>query len=173
MTNTLASEVREFDFSNERLDKMRDTFESSKEVIEETITNFFEQFVSVFYEDKNWSWHGSADASRFVASFQYHLDRCIETHDKTKMKIQKLIAEDNQTEIDINQSNKLTFASKAQELNIERAEYLLNVAKEQYKKILGKDWTPSNNKKVKSDIKKSAESQAFLRNMLKQGTLID
>ena len=67
MTNTLASEVREFDFSNERLESMRDTFESSKEVIEQTITNFFEQFVSVFYEDKNWSWHGSADASRFVA----------------------------------------------------------------------------------------------------------
>ena len=172
MTNTLASEVREFDFSNERLDKMRDTFESSKESIELVISNFFEQFVSVFYEDKNWSWHGSADASRFVASFQYHLDRCIETHDKTKMKIQKLIAEDNQTEIDINQSNKLTFASKAQELNIERAEYLLNVAKEQYKKILGKDWTPTNNKKVKSDVKKSAESQAFLKNALAQGTLI-
>ena len=74
--------------------------------------------------------------------------------------------------VKINQSNKLTFASKAQELNIERAEYLLNVAKEQYKKILGKDWTPSNNKKVKSDIKKSAESQAFLKNALKQGTLI-
>ncbi len=172
MTNTLASEVREFDFSNERLDKMRDTFESSKESIELVISNFFEQFVSVFYEDKNWSWHGSADASRFVASFQYHLDRCIETHDKTKMKIKKLIAEDNQTEIDINQSNKLTFASKAQELNIERAEYLLSVAKEQYKKILGKDWTPTNNKKVKSDVKKSAESQAFLKNALAQGTLI-
>ena len=172
MTNTLASEVREFDFSNERLDKMRDTFESSKEVIEEAITNFFEQFVSVFYEDKNWSWHGCADASRFVASFQYHLDRCIETHDKTKDKIAKLISEDNQTEIDINQSNKLTFASKAQELNIERAQYLLDVAKEQYKKIIGKDWTPTNNKKVKSDIKKSAESQAFLKNALKQGTLI-
>jgi len=172
MTNTLASEVREFDFSNERLESMRDTFESSKESIELVISNFFEQFVSVFYEDKNWSWHGSADASRFVASFQYHLDRCIETHDKTKMKIQKLIAEDNQTEIDINQSNKLTFASKAQELNIERAEYLLSVAKEQYKKILGKDWTPTNNKKVKSDVKKSAESQAFLKNALAQGTLI-
>jgi len=172
MTNTLASEVREFDFSNERLESMRDTFESSKESIELVISNFFEQFVSVFYEDKNWSWHGSADASRFVASFQYHLDRCIETHDKTKMKIKKLIAEDNQTEIDINQSNKLTFASKAQELNIERAEYLLSVAKEQYKKILGKDWTPTNNKKVKSDVKKSAESQAFLKNALAQGTLI-
>jgi len=172
MTNTLASEVREFDFSNERLDKMRDTFESSKESIELVISNFFEQFVSVFYEDKNWSWHGSADASRFVASFQYHLDRCIETHDKTKDKIKKLISEDNQTEIDINQSNKLTFASKAQELNIERAEYLLSVAKEQYKKILGKDWTPTNNKKVKSDVKKSAESQAFLKNALAQGTLI-
>jgi len=172
MTNTLASEVREFDFSNERLESMRDTFESSKESIELVISNFFEQFVSVFYEDKNWSWHGSADASRFVASFQYHLDRCIETHDKTKMKIKKLIAEDNQTEIDINQSNKLTFASKAQELNIERAQYLLDIAKEQYKKIIGKDWTPTNNKKVKSDIKKSAESQAFLKNALAQGTLI-
>ena len=169
---TLASEVREFDYSNDRLEAMRDTFESSKENIAEVLQLYFEQFVSVFYEDKNWSWHGSADASRLVASFQYHLDRCVETHDKTKDKIAKLVSEDNQTEIDINQSNKLTFASKAQELNIEGAEYLLNVAKEQYKKILGKDWTPSNNKKVKSDIKKSAESQAFLKNALKQGTLI-
>ena len=83
-----------------------------------------------------------------------------------------MISEDNQSEIDINQSNKLTFASKAQELNIERAQYLLDVAKEQYKKIIGKDWTPSNNKKVKTDVKKSAESQAFLKNALKQGTLI-
>ena len=145
---TLASEVREFDFSNDRLEAMRDTFESSKENIAEVLQLYFEQFVSVFYEDKNWSWHGSADASRFVASFQYHLDRCIETHDKTKMKIQKLIAEDNQTEIDLNQSNKLTFASKAQELNIERAQYLLDVAKEQYKKIIGKDWTPSKKGKL-------------------------
>ena len=169
---TLASEVREFDFSNDRLEAMRDTFESSKENIAEVLQLYFEQFVSVFYEDKNWSWHGSADATRFVASFQYHLDRCIETHDKTKDKIAKLISEDNQSEIDINQSNKLTFASKAQELNIERAQYLLDVAKEQYKKIIGKDWTPSNNKKVKTDVKKSAESQAFLKNALKQGTLI-
>ena len=169
---TLASEVREFDFSNDRLEAMRDTFESSKENIAEVLQLYFEQFVSVFYEDKNWSWHGSADASRIVASFQYHLDRCIETHDKTKDKIAKLVSEDNQTEIDINQSNKLTFASKAQELNIERAQYLLDVAKEQYKKIIGKDWTPSSNKKVKTDIKKSAEGQAFLRNALKQGTLI-
>ena len=169
---TLASEVREFDYSNDRLEAMRDTFESSKENIAEVLQLYFEQFVSVFYEDKNWSWHGSADASRIVASFQYHLDRCIETHDKTKDKIAKLISEDNQTEIDINQSNKLTFASKAQELNIERAQYLLDVAKEQYKKIIGKDWTPSNNKKVKTDVKKSAESQAFLKNALKQGTLI-
>ena len=169
---TLASEVREFDFSNDRLEAMRDTFESSKENIAEVLQLYFEQFVSVFYEDKNWSWHGSADASRIVASFQYHLDRCIETHDKTKDKIAKLVSEDNQTEIDINQSNKLTFASKAQELNIERAQYLLDVAKEQYKKIIGKDWTPSNNKKVKTDVKKSAESQAFLKNALKQGTLI-
>ena len=169
---TLASEVREFDFSNDRLEAMRDTFESSKENIAEVLQLYFEQFVSVFYEDKNWSWHGSADASRLVASFQYHLDRCVETHDKTKDKIAKLVSEDNQTEIDINQSNKLTFASKAQELNIERAQYLLDVAKEQYKKIIGKDWTPSNNKKVKTDVKKSAESQAFLKNALKQGTLI-
>ena len=169
---TLASEVREFDYSNDRLEAMRDTFESSKENIAEVLQLYFEQFVSVFYEDKNWSWHGSADASRIVASFQYHLDRCIETHDKTKDKIAKLVSEDNQTEIDINQSNKLTFASKAQELNIERAQYLLDVAKEQYKKIIGKDWTPSNNKKVKTDVKKSAESQAFLKNALKQGTLI-
>ena len=169
---TLASEVREFDFSNDRLEAMRDTFESSKENIAEVLQLYFEQFVSVFYEDKNWSWHGSADASRIVASFQYHLDRCIETHDKTKDKIAKLVSEDNQSEIDINQSNKLTFASKAQELNIERAQYLLDVAKEQYKKIIGKDWTPSNNKKVKTDVKKSAESQAFLKNALKQGTLI-
>ena len=169
---TLASEVREFDYSNDRLEAMRDTFESSKENIAEVLQLYFEQFVSVFYEDKNWSWHGSADASRIVASFQYHLDRCIETHDKTKDKIAKLVSEDNQTEIDINQSNKLTFASKAQELNIERAQYLLDIAKEQYKKIIGKDWTPSSNKKVKTDIKKSAESQAFLKNALKQGTLI-
>ena len=169
---TLASEVREFDYSNDRLEAMRDTFESSKENIAEVLQLYFEQFVSVFYEDKNWSWHGSADASRIVASFQYHLDRCIETHDKTKDKIAKLVSEDNQTEIDINQSNKLTFASKAQEINIERAQYLLDVAKEQYKKIIGKDWTPSNNKKVKTDVKKSAESQAFLKNALKQGTLI-
>ena len=169
---TLASEVREFDYSNDRLEAMRDTFESSKENIAEVLQLYFEQFVSVFYEDKNWSWHGSADESRIVASFLYHLDRCIETHDKTKDKIAKLVSEDNQTEIDINQSNKLTFASKAQELNIERAQYLLDVAKEQYKKIIGKDWTPSNNKKVKTDVKKSAESQAFLKNALKQGTLI-
>ena len=168
---TLASEVREFDYSNDRLEAMRDTFESSKENIAEVLQLYFEQFVSVFYEDKNWSWHGSADASRIVASFQYHLDRCIETHDKTKDKIAKLVSEDNQTEIDINQSNKLTFASKAQELNIERAQYLLDVAKEQYKKIIGKDWTPSKKGKLVS-VKKDAESQAFLRNALKQGTLI-
>ena len=160
---TLASEVREFDYSNDRLEAMRDTFESSKENIAEVLQLYFEQFVSVFYEDKNWSWHGSADASRIVASFQYHLDRCIETHDKTKDKIAKLVSEDNQTEIDINQSNKLTFASKAQELNIERAQYLLDVDKEQYKKIIGKDWTPSNNKKVKKPKKTS-----YKRNYKKQ-----
>ena len=92
MTNTLASEVREFDFSNERLESMRDTFESSKEVIEQTITNFFEQFVSVFYEDKNWSWHGSADASRkwdqdHFEMINYEADDLIATYSKQITKL--------------------------------------------------------------------------------------
>ena len=37
--STLASEVRELDFSNERLDSMRDTYESSKEDVVKTIEN--------------------------------------------------------------------------------------------------------------------------------------
>ena len=44
MPNTINStidEVREFDFSNERLDSMRDTFESSKEDVVKTIEMFF------------------------------------------------------------------------------------------------------------------------------------
>ena len=172
MANTLASEVREFDFSNERLDSMRDTFESSKEDVVKTIEMFFTSFVATFYEDKNWSWHGSADASRFVSSFKYHLDRCQESLDKTNQKIQDFTREDCKTELDNNKTNKLLFTKGAQEINLERAQFLFDTAKEQYKNIIGKDWTQSSLKKVKSDVAKDSKAQAFYKNALKQGTLI-
>ena len=170
--STLASEVREFDFSNERLDSMRDTFESSKEDVVKTIEMFFKSFVATFFEDKNWSWHGSADASRFVSSFKYHLDRCQESLDKTNKKIQDFAREDCKTELDNNKTNKLLFTKGAQEINLERAQFLFDTALEQYKNIIGKDWTPTAVKKVKTDVVKDPKAQAFYRNALKQGKLI-
>ena len=88
-----------------------------------------------------------------------------------KDKIAKMTSEDYTSEIGLNQMNKVIFASRAQELNIARAEYCLEVAKDWYKQILGKDWT----KPVKGNLKSvgtDGKSQKWIKDNLKQGILI-
>jgi len=165
------SDVREPDFSNERLEKMGDWLEERKPAIKEGIENFFKNVIAPDFEDANWSWLASANASTEVGKWQYHLDRCQQSFDKTKDKIATLSREDNQAEISINQMNKVIFASKAQALNIERAEYCLEVAKDWYKQILGKDWTKSSKGKLKS-VETDGKSQKWIKDNLKQGILI-
>ena len=67
--------------------------------------------------------------------------------------------------------NRVIFASKAQELNKARAEYCLEVAKDWYKQILGKDWTKFSKGKLKS-VETDGKSQSWIKNNLKQGILI-
>ena len=169
--STTISEVREPDFSNERLEKMGDWFEERKPVLKEGIEFFFKNVIAPDFEDANWSWLASANASTEVGKWQYHLDRCQQSFDKTKDKIMTLSREDNQSEISLTQMNKVLFASKAQELNIARAEYCLEVAKDLYKQIIGKDWTKSVKGKLKS-VETDGKSQSWIKNNLKQGTLI-
>ena len=88
--DTTISEVREPDFSNERLEKMGDWFEERKPVIKEGIENFFKNVIAPDFEDANWSWLASANASTEVGKWQYHLDRCQQSFDKTKDKIATL-----------------------------------------------------------------------------------
>lgn len=171
MDTTLVSEVKEPDFSNERLEKMSDWFEERKPAIREGIETLFKSTIAPDFEDANWSWLASANASTEVGKWQYHLDRCQQTFDKTKDKIATLSREDNHTEISLNQSNRVIFASRAQELNIARAEYCLEVAKDLYKQIIGKDWTKPVKGKLKS-VESDGKSQKWIKDNLKQGVLI-
>ena len=169
--DTTISDVKEPDFSSERLEKMSDWFEERKPEIKAGIEALFKSTIAPDFEDANWSWLASANASTEVGKWQYHLDRCQQTFDKTKDKIATLSREDNNTEISLNQSNRVIFASRAQELNIARAEYCLEVAKDLYKQIIGKDWTKPVKGKLKS-VETDGKSQKWIKDNLKQGVLI-
>ena len=123
---TTISEVKEFDFSNDRIEEMRSFFESRKEEIKKGLVDYFNQVIAPDAEDKNWSWIASANASTLIQTWRYHLDRCQQTLDKTLDKMKDLSREDNGTEIVLVQMEKIIFAKNAQVLNVERAKFALD-----------------------------------------------
>ena len=68
---TTISEVKEFDFSNDRIEEMRSFFESRKEEIKKGLVDYFNQVIARDAEDKNWSWIASANASTLIQTWRY------------------------------------------------------------------------------------------------------
>ena len=170
---TTISEVKEFDFSNDRIEEMRSFFESRKEEIKKGLVDYFNQVIAPDAEDKNWSWIASANASTLIQTWRYHLDRCQQTLDKTPDKMKDLSREDNGTEIVLVQMEKIIFAKNAQVLNVERAKFALDTLMEHYPKVFGKEYSITPKGKVKSDVKKEPKAQKWMKQEISKQLTLD
>ena len=161
----LASEVDSADYSDSRLDSMDTVLDSVD--IKVGIKAFFENVITPFAEQKDWAMLAEWNANSIIGCFQRHLDQCIASSDKTRDLMKNAMREDVGTEISMLNVDKLIFRRDAQDLNIKRAEMIVNELLLTYEVAFGKKFMPRAKSSGK-DVTKQAQMKEYNLARLKE-----
>ena len=151
----MGSELNQQDYSDSRLDDMQDVLDCVD--MKAGVTGFFNTVISPFADHPDWSMLAEWNANSIIGVFQRHHEQCIKSLDKTKDLMQTALREDVGNEITKLNVDKLIFRRDAQEINIKRAESILNEFHICYEVTFGKKFMPQSKAPVKDVTKQMKE----------------
>jgi hypothetical protein len=160
----LVSEVNSADYSDSRLESMHDVLDSVD--IKSGVSALFNAVITPFAEHKDWTMLAEWNANSIIGAFQRHYEQCVASLDKTQDLMKNAIREDVGNEISMLNVDKLIFRRDAQELNIKRAEMILDALKLSYEVAFEKKYTPKT--KQSTALDKSKEVKQYNIARLKQ-----
>ena len=138
----LASEVNSADYSDSRLDAMSDVLDSVD--IKEGVKTLFRTMITPFAQEKDWAMIAEWNANSIIGCFERHLEQCNNSLDKTMKLMENAIREDVGNEISKLNVDKLIFRRDAQQLNINRAETIVNELHLAYEVAFEKKFIPKS-----------------------------
>ena len=141
-------------------------FEGLMDRIVQKINNN-ENVITPFAEQKDWAMLAEWNANSIIGCFQRHLDQCIASSDKTRDLMKNAMREDVGTEITMLNVDKLIFRRDAQDLNIKRAEMIVNELLLTYEVAFGKKFMPRAKSSGK-DVTKQAQMKEYNLARLKE-----
>lgn len=148
----LASELRERDYSDNRVYEMQDVLDTAE--IDNAMRAFFQGIIMPFADSNDWVRIAEWNCNSIYGAFARHLDACKNSLDKTMGKLKQAYRSDTGTEISTQEIDKWLFTRNVQELNIKRAEKILDAFKLQFENAFGQKFVPpskSSNKNVSSE----------------------
>jgi hypothetical protein len=122
---------------------------------------FFNSIILPFADSPDWEKLAEWNCNSIYGVFSRHLEACQNSLDKTVGLLKQAMSEDVGTEISTNKIDKLLFRRNAQELNIKRAEMILDAFKLKYETSFSKKYIPMS----KSAVKDVTSSQVKEYNM--------
>ena len=152
----LASEVNSADYSDSRLDAMSDVLDSVD--IKEGVKTLFRTMITPFAQEKDWAMIAEWNANSIIGCFERHLEQCNNSLDKTMKLMENAIREDVGNEISKLNVDKLIFRRDAQQLNINRAETIVNELHLAYEVAFEKKFIPKSKQAgAVKDVRESIE----------------
>lgn len=158
VTMTHVSEIQSADYSDSRLDSMSDVLDSVD--IKSGVRAMFNAVITPFAEHKDWAMLAEWNANSLIGVFQRHLEQCQASSDKTRDLMQNALREDTGNEISMLNVDKLIFRRDAQELNIKRAEMILNELHLAYEVAFEKKFVPKS-KQSATDVTKQKQMKEY------------
>ena len=138
----LASEVNSADYSDTRLNAMSDVLDSVD--IKDGVKTLFRTMITPFAQEKDWAMIAEWNANSIIGCFERHLEQCNNSLDKTMKLMENAIREDVGNEISKLNVDKLIFRRDAQQLNINRAEMIVNELHLAYEVAFEKKFVPKS-----------------------------
>ena len=145
----MSSELNQQDYSDNRLNDMEDVLDCVD--MKAGVTSFFNTVISPFADHPDWSMLAEWNANSIIGVFQRHHEQCI------KSLMQTALREDVGNEITKLNVDKLIFRRDAQEVNIKRADAILNEFKLCYEVTFGKKFMPQSKTPAKDVTKQMKE----------------
>tara|TARA_B100001939_G_C16709592_1_gene516419 strand:- start:14 stop:514 length:501 start_codon:yes stop_codon:yes gene_type:complete len=134
------SEMREVDYSDNRIDSMAEVLDSVD--VNAGMSAFFNSIILPFADSPDWEKLAEWNCNSIYGVFARHLEACETSLDKTVTLLRQAMSEDVGTEISTQKIDKLLFRRNAQELNIKRANMILDAFKLKYETAFGKKYVP-------------------------------
>lgn len=134
------SELRERDYSDNRVFEMQDVLDSAD--IDQAMRAFFVGIIMPFADSNDWVKIAEWNCNSIYGAFARHLDACKNSLDKTMGKLRQAYRSDTGTEITTQTIDKWLFTRNVQELNIKRAEKILDAFKLQFESAFGQKFVP-------------------------------
>ena len=151
----MASELNQQDYSDSRLGDMEDVLDCVD--MKGGIKTFFNTVISPFADHQDWAMLAEWNANSIIGVFQRHHEQCIKSLDKTRDLMKNAMREDVGNEITKLNVDKLIFRRYAQEINIKRAEAILNEFHICYEVTFGKKFMPQSKTPAKDVTKQMKE----------------
>ena len=151
----MASELNQQDYSDSRLGDMEDVLDCVD--MKGGIKTFFNTVISPFADNQDWAMLAEWNANSIIGVFQRHHEQCIKSLDKTRDLMKNAMREDVGNEITKLNVDKLIFRRDAQEINIKRAEAILNEFHICYEVTFGKKFMPQSKTPAKDVTKQMKE----------------
>ena len=151
----MASELNQQDYSDSRLGDMEDVLDCVD--MKGGIKTFFNTVISPFADHQDWAMLAEWNANSIIGVFQRHHEQCIKSLDKTRDLMKNAMREDVGNEITKLNVDKLIFRRDAQEINIKRAEAILNEFHICYEVTFGKKFMLQSKTPAKDVTKQMKE----------------
>ena len=157
----LSSELNQQDYSDSRLDDMQDVLDCVD--MKAGIKTFFDTVISPFADHQDWTMLAGWNANSIIGVFERHHEQCIKSLDKTRDLMKNAMREDVGNEITKLNVDKLIFRRDAQEVNIKRAEAILNEFHICYEMTFGKKFMPQSKTAGVKDVTKEMKEYNVAR----------